>query len=192
MRFNFISHIIYKKMTYILDILIEEAQFSSYLHRIKKPMWFVLKADGVKKSVNSKQVMPQSLIEIKFGARIILNLENLSSSYLTMHLCMAPDVSNPQKILIVACSKMKLESISTGKCVRFNFPLFDTMNPSKEAVLLSVQASISDMKEISKARNTYPGSVNSIYPQQPNMHVQRNNNLRATNYTTYQNGMFFS
>ncbi|OHT04774.1 hypothetical protein TRFO_06220 [Tritrichomonas foetus] len=143
-------------MTYIFDILLEEGQFSPSLKRIVSPMWLVFQANGLSKSVSTKGVLPQSIVKFNFGSRLILQLPNLDNAYLTISLCTVSG-SDPTKVSLIACSKMKLSSFANGQCTKINFPLIDAVNRQQEVALLSIQASMSDLNAVTQIRHTYPG-----------------------------------
>lgn len=142
-------------MTFILDILLDEGQFSPYLNQFVSPMWLVLTADGLSKSVSTPRVLPNPTVKFNFPARLILNLNNLDNAFLQVSLCTVLD-SDPTKKKLIASSKMKLNALMPGRCSKITFPLLDSLNHQKEAALITIQVSFSDLRQVSQIRNTYP------------------------------------
>lgn len=142
-------------MTFILDILLDEGQFSSYLNQFVSPMWLVFSADGLSKSVSTQRVLPNSTVRFNFATRLILNLSSIDNAFLRVSLCTVLD-SDPTKQKLIASSKINLNALTPGRCSKITFPLLDAIDHRREAALLSVQASLNDLRQVSQIRNTYP------------------------------------
>lgn len=140
-------------MTFLLDILLDEGQFSPYLNQVLSPMWLIFSADGLSKSVSTQQVLPNTTVKFNFSTRLILNLQSLENSFLRVSLCTVLD-SDPTKAKLIASSQMNLNVFTPGKCMKATFPLLDALNHNKEAALLSIQASLSDLRQVQN-RHTY-------------------------------------
>ena len=156
-------------MTYILDVLIREAQFSNYLRNITSPMWFVVQATGLSKSVMTQKVIPQAVIVFNFASRLILNLQTLQDTYLTISLCTV-SARDPTKPQLIASARVRLANLPLGQMVKLNFPLFDSMDSRKEAVILDVQACLSDFNAVTQQRHSYNPMNNG--PSPPNPFIQ--------------------
>ena len=142
-------------MTFLLDVLLDEGQFSPYLNQFVSPMWLVFSADGLSKSVSTPRVLPNPTVKFNFATRLILNLVNIDNAFLRVSLCTVSD-SDPTKAKLIASSKMSLSALTPGRCSKITFPLLDTLDHRKESALLSFQISLSDIRAVSQMRHTYP------------------------------------
>jgi hypothetical protein len=129
--------------TYILDMLVEEAQLYWSLEGIQGPLWLTIRADGLGVAVDTPQVPASPTPSWRTPVRLILNLPTLEGRHFK---AMLHSLGSQGQILSLACSQIRLSILPNGRPARFSFPLQNTVNFSVQAATVSVTASISEVR----------------------------------------------
>jgi hypothetical protein len=129
--------------TYLLDIVIEEAQLYTPCSTIRTPIWITIRADGLQQPFNSPQVPACPRPSWRTPVRLVLNLPNLQSGHFKATLRTAGYLG---EVSSVACSQVHLNTLPIGRPGRFNFPLQHTQDFSVQAATLWVTACISELE----------------------------------------------
>lgn len=145
------------QQNYLLDLLVEEAQFATCVRSRGMPVWLVMRADGGSKSVTTKPVSP-STAHFHMPVRWVLNLGTLDRAYLKVSLHSSTD--DPNYSVIVASAQIRLSDIATHCPQELTFPLLLQSNTSVEAAYVTVQANISPLQ----FRSTYSGCARGDVP----------------------------
>lgn len=168
--------------TYILDLLIRRAQLKQACNGLVRPVWLMVKSDGVHQAFNTNTVSPSQTMQFESPARLILNIQNIKESVLQVSLCTL-DESYHQTI-VVASSQILLSSLPFLNPKTISFPLMSTRNMTQTAAIVTMTATISllpsanDRQKSSQASN----STNSYYPNSPQQSRYSNHNP----YNSYQ------
>jgi hypothetical protein len=129
--------------TYILDMLVEEAQLYWSLEGIQGPLWLTIRADGLGVAFDTPQVPASPNPSWRTPVRLILNLQSLEGRHFKT---MLHSLGSQGQLLSLACSQIRLSILPNGRPARFSFPLQNTVNFSVQAATLSVTASISEVR----------------------------------------------
>lgn len=126
---------------FLLDLLVDEAQFAGCIRSRGMPVWLVIKADGVGTSIATKPVAP-STARFQLPVRWVLNLMSLESAYLKISLHSSGD---PNYNVILASAQIRLSDIATRPAQNLTFPLLLHNNTTVEAALITIQANVSPL-----------------------------------------------
>jgi hypothetical protein len=128
--------------TYLLDILVEEAQLYACCSQIRTPIWITIRADGLQQPFDTPAVPASPRPSWRTPVRFVLNLPNLTSGHFRATLRTTGYLN---EVISIACSQVRLNSLPSGRPGRFNFPLQNTQDFSVQAATLCVTASISEV-----------------------------------------------
>lgn len=158
--------------TYILDLLIRRAQIKQACNMLIRPVWLMVKSDGVHQAFNTKQVSPSQILQFDSPARLILNIQDIKESVLQVSLCTL-DESYHQTI-VVASSQILLSSLPFLNPKTISFPLMSTLNMTQTAAIVTVTATISLLPNVNeRQKSSYsPNSMNPQYSNSQQMQSQ--------------------
>ena len=130
--------------TWILDLVIKDAEMGPDTQNLNTPLWFVIKADGLPQPVHTSQALPSSNPQWNFPVRLILQLNDISRAYLYVTLCtFKPGFEGPTAI---ARSRIGLRSMPIGSPKQFKFPLMLSVNPNSLAAHACFMATLSPIQ----------------------------------------------
>jgi hypothetical protein len=159
---------------YVLDVMIEEVQFSGALRALPGPVWIVLQVDGVSRRIDCPHVNPAVTARMRFTARLVLNLPDLEGNYFKTSLCTYND--DQSRICVLANSQIKLTALPTGLPQHFTYPLLSCQDVTVDAAIVSASATISPIPrepEVKPIRSTYSAGrppVDATYQQSGQFH----------------------
>jgi hypothetical protein len=155
--------------TYILDMLIENAQLYTSLECIHRPLWLTLRADGLQVAFDTPQVPASPNPSWRTPVRLVLNRPSLEGCHCKT---MLHSTGRHGEVLSLGCSQIRLSSFPSGRPARFTFPLQNTQNYAIQAATLTVTACISEVVLTPKVqpRQAMPGyaaPVHGFPPRNP-------------------------
>jgi hypothetical protein len=128
--------------TYLLDILIEEAQLLACCRSIRTPIWIRIRADGLCQPFDTRAVAACARPSWKTAVRLVLDLPRLEGAHFKATLNSSGYVG---EVLPIAASQVRLTGLPVGRPGRFVFPLQSAQDFGVQAAMLSVTASISEV-----------------------------------------------
>jgi hypothetical protein len=128
--------------TYLLDILVEEAQLFACCRNISTPVWIRLRADGLCQSFDTPAVAACPRPSWRTAVRLVLDLPSLEHGHVKATLRTSGCLG---EVLPVACAQVRLTALPKGRPARFSFPLQSALDFAVQAAVLSVTASISEL-----------------------------------------------
>ena len=143
--------------SYILDLVIKEAEFCSDMPIYTTPLWLNLKADGLPQEIHSNQAFPSKAPKWNYPIRLILQIPDVQAAYLYVTLCTFQ--STLKTVYAIARSRIGLRTLPSGIPRQFKFPLM-LPNTSKLGVYLTMVASLS---EFTPKPTIYSAGNNSPY-----------------------------
>ncbi|OHS99972.1 hypothetical protein TRFO_33495 [Tritrichomonas foetus] len=179
--------------TYILDLVIERAQVLNSCPPAGSPVWIMIQADGVHQVFNTPAQLLSQMLQFNSPARFILTLMNLENSFLIAKLCTNDPRSGATHVL--AQSQIQLSTLPKKTPKNFSFPLKSSYNLSKDAMLLTLTATISMLPQAPPTVQPQPPSYHStpyptpqVNPYQNSHNQNGNYNSNTNNYSLTNNG----
>lgn len=128
-------------MTYILDMVVNEGQFTHALTSPNKPIWIMFKVDGTNSSISTPKVMFSAKSTWDFKLRVTPQISSLEKAYIYVNLCTLSEKGD--QVVSVAVSKVGLKNLPVGNPRSFKFPLMSTTNTAIQVGQLKLTATIS-------------------------------------------------
>jgi hypothetical protein len=128
--------------TYLLDILVQDAQLYAACSAIRTPIWITIRADGLQQPFDTPAVPASPRPSWRTPVRLVLNLPNLSGGHFKATLRTAGYLG---EIVSIACSQVRLSSLPAGRPKSFVFALQNTRDFAEQAATLAVTAAISEV-----------------------------------------------
>jgi hypothetical protein len=158
--------------TYLLDILVEDAQLYTACSGIRTPIWITVRADGLQQPFDTPAVPACPRPSWRTPVRLVLNLPNLAGGHFKATLRTAGYLG---EIISIACSQVRLSSLPVGRPRSFQFALQNTRDFAEQAATLSVTAAISEVFLHPQAPLAAPGPAGGrggpgtadTWPRQP-------------------------
>ena len=152
--------------TYILDLLVRRAQIRQACNRLVRPVWLMIKSDGVHQAFNTKSINPSDVLQWDAPARLILNIQNFDESVLQVSLCTLNESYNQN--LVVASSQILLSSLPSLNPKTISFPLMSSYNITETAAIVTMTATISQLPNVNdhqKSQYSSPSMQQPYYNQ---------------------------
>lgn len=127
--------------SWILDLVVKDAEMGPGMSNLKTPLWFVLSADGLMQPIQTTQAIPCQKPKWDFPARMILTLSDLSRAYL--YVTLATYKVGADGVQAIARSRIGLRSLPIGSPKKFKFPLMQSNNSANLAATVSFVATLS-------------------------------------------------
>ena len=144
-------------MKYLLDLVVNDGEIYG-VEESPKPVWAQMKVDGLAKSFHTNRVELSCRPCFNTSARLILELDDLSNSYMYINLCTYSDDNS--QVISIAVSKVKLSAFPVGNPRRFKIPLMSTENTAIKCGAISITATISAFLA---QYSTQPNYTNPMY-----------------------------
>jgi hypothetical protein len=125
---------------FLLDVQIEELQFSGYLHTLHPSVWLLLKADGVHQTIRGPQMSTLTTARFQFPCRLVLNLPCLEGYWFKTSLWSFDP--NQSRQIAIASAQVRLENLPKSQFQRFSYPLLNVQNPKVTAAMVTATAAI--------------------------------------------------
>jgi hypothetical protein len=125
---------------FLLDIQIEEVQFSAYVHTLYPSVSLFLKSDGVQQTIRGPQMSTLTTARFQFPCRLVLNLASLDGCWFKTSLW-GYDATQARQIPI-ASSQIKLENLPKDEFQRFSYPLLNVRNTGVSVAMVTATAAI--------------------------------------------------
>ena len=129
--------------TFILDLVIKEAEMGEQMAHLKTPLWFVLTADGLSQPAQSTQAIPCQRPRWDWPVRLILSIQDITRAYL--YVTMATYKIGADGVMAIARSKIGLRSLPIGKPKQFKFPLMQSSNAANIVAQVTFIATLSSI-----------------------------------------------
>lgn len=181
--------------TYILDLLIRRAQIKQACNNLIRPVWLMVRSDGVHQAFNTKQISPCEVLQWDAPARLILNIQNIKESVLQVSLCTLNESYN--QTIVVASSQILLSSLPFLNPKTISFPLMSSYDLSQTAAIVTFTATISLLPNPNEQKSQYqsnsmqqrnqynqnpPPSYSNPYDQPQGYMQQQQTNYPQQNY----------
>lgn len=155
--------------SWILDLVVKEAEMGPGLENLQTPLWFILTADGLNQQIPTTQAIPCKKPKWDFPARMILTLSDISRAYLYVTLTTFNVGANGTYAL--ARSRIGLRSLPIGSPKTFKFPLMQSSNGANVAATVTFVATLSQFIPKTNRTPVVAGSCGSgcrpyVYPQE--------------------------
>ena len=148
----------------LLDIVIDETQFSGAIRTRPGPVWLVIHPDGLSNPVVTRKVSPNSTPYFNLALRLVLLVPSVNESYLKVSLC-TPSADGA-RAEVLASSQIRLSCLPTGAPKSFTFSLIRRGTTSEEAALVSAKALVSELAFAAQpTRATYAGESPALQRQ---------------------------
>jgi hypothetical protein len=128
--------------TYLLDILVEDAQLYTACSTIRTPLWITIRADGLQQGFDTPSVPACPRPSWRTPVRLVLNLPSLNGCHFKATLRTSGYLG---EVISIACSQVRLSGLPTGRPRSFQFALQNTRDFAEQAATLSVTAAISEL-----------------------------------------------
>jgi hypothetical protein len=150
---------------FVLDIVLEETQFSSQLRTLRAPVWLCVAADGIRQQPTTAQVPAKGTQRFCHPMRLVLNLPALEGYYFRTRLCTYNEDGSSVRVL--ANSQISLARFPTGTPQMFTYPLLNCHNTAMELAIVSARAAISrvDLQACGDPRAPIPGPMRLLPAQ---------------------------
>jgi hypothetical protein len=125
--------------SYVLDLVVHEADISDDASRLKSDVFLEFKLDGLSETFNVQPCPSAPHIKWDFPVRLILHVSEFSRSFMFASLC---TLGAGQKI-IVGRARFPLKSLPVGNPKRFKFPLMSSANNAICVATVHVTACLS-------------------------------------------------
>lgn len=129
--------------SYILDIVVKEADLMPILSDIGTPLWFVINADGLPNQFFTPKVCFNMHPVWNCPMRLIIQVPDIARAYLYVTLCTFAE--NGTDVRGIARARVGLRSLPNGTPKQFRFPLMYTSNSAFEALQLYLIATLSSI-----------------------------------------------
>lgn len=126
--------------SWILDLVIKDAEINEDLASTKSPIWFVVQADGLQQPFSTKQVQYSRTPSWNYPARLVLKVSDISQAYMYVVLC----TFGPDNIINPLCrARVGLRNLPIGSPKTFKFPLMQIDNNEWESATVRCVATLS-------------------------------------------------
>lgn len=170
--------------TYLLDMVIDEAQLTNCMDRMKGVVWLMIRADGDSQTICTSHETAEPLIKFNQRVRMSLTLPTLEGQYLKVSLFSNDETG---KSMVLAASQVRLNMIPHGSPKKFVFPLIVIGSTTDEAAIVKMTANICQSIFDSNSRFTYT----SVPPPLPPKTIFGRHNLQSS-YTGNVSADYFS
>jgi hypothetical protein len=126
---------------FVLDIVLEDTQFSSQLRSLRSPVWLCVTADGLRQQRTTTEVPATGTQRFHHPLRLVLNLPELDGYYFRTRLCTYGEDGSSVRVL--ANSQISLARLPLGTSQMFTYPLLNCHNPKMEFAIVRARAAIS-------------------------------------------------
>ncbi|OHS94092.1 hypothetical protein TRFO_11351 [Tritrichomonas foetus] len=183
--------------TYILDLVIRRVQVMPACPRLIRPVWLMVRSDGVTQAFTTAQAAPAETIQWDAPARLILNVPNIAEAYLQISLCTLNESYNQTQV--VALSQVNLKALPAGSPKSISIPLMSCFNTLDTAAITTMTATISQLGPSPNEQRKSPFIVtpiqNPIQVDSANFDYSYNNQfnnsqMRPPNIQQYQQNNF--
>jgi hypothetical protein len=151
--------------TFLLDIVVHDAQLYESCNGVKSPVWITIRCDGLEQRFSTPQQPPSFRVTWNCPVRLVLNLPSLDSGHFKATLKTTGYLGED---LAIGCSQVRLSALGIGQPKRFSFPLINVKDSRVPAALATVTAGITILPQ-QQIRNTAP---NLPYPGVPRAPAQ--------------------
>jgi len=127
--------------SWILDLVIRDAEIKEEYSNIEKPIWFVVSANGLNQPFSTPQVTPTKSPKWNYPARLVLKFSDITTAYLYVTLCTFGNDNNV--IIPLARARVGLRTFPIQNPRQFTFPLMNVNDLSQEFSTLRLIATIS-------------------------------------------------
>jgi hypothetical protein len=150
---------------FVLDIVLEDTQFSSQLRSLRSPVWLCVTTDGIRRQLTTAQVPATGTQRFRHPLRLVLNLPALDGYYFRTRLCTYGEDGSSVRVL--ANSQISLAKLPIGTAQLFTYPLLNCHNPAMELAIVSARAAISrvDLQGCVDRMAPLPGPMKPPTPQ---------------------------
>jgi hypothetical protein len=152
--------------TFLLDIVVHDAQLYESCNGVKGPVWITIRCDGLEQRFSTPQLPPSARVTWNCPVRLVLNLPSLEVGHFKTTLKTTGYLGED---LAIGCSQVRLGSLGIGQPKRFSFPLLNVKDFRIPAALATVTAGITVLPQQPQLRNTTP---NLMYQGEPRVPVQ--------------------
>jgi hypothetical protein len=126
--------------TFLLDVVLEEAQFASSLLGLARPIWLLFRADGFLKQITTPQIAPVNTARFQFPFRLVLALPYLDNHHLKTSLCTFGAAS--RQVEVLANAQIRLTSVALSNGQPFTYSLLSIAHPATALALVSARATV--------------------------------------------------
>jgi hypothetical protein len=131
--------------TYLLDIVVEEAQLYQSMSFVRSPIWVRVCPDGVEQYFETPPVAPGPSVVWHTPVRFVLNLPTLNAAHLRASI---RTHGGGAASAALACSQIQLGQITLGRPSHFAFPLLLAPSFIEPAANLTVTMSFSQFNKV--------------------------------------------
>ena len=146
------------EQTYLLDIEVQETQFSAAVCSRGGVVWLRLIVDGISKPVETERHPPSATVRFNHRARFVLNTPTLEGQYFTTLLCALTQDRGPQ---VLGAGRIPLRNFVHDGPAKFTFSLMDT---DRRGTVAIVETTLCMSSVSLPQRATYPGSTGPFPP----------------------------
>lgn len=157
---------------YIFDVVINHLKVTRSYPAISSPILIMIKTTASSQPFQTPTIPFSNDMALNYPARFIFSLPNLENANLAVLLCTAD-----QRIL--AQSQIPLKCLPTKSPKMISFPLKSVVNPSEDAAIISILATLSSLPPHTTSSN-FSGHYQTT--QQPSIYNSPNSQFQSQAY----------